>query len=97
MNAQYATKFLSPVSARLAVWIPALCVRSVNTVAKLIAYYTLAILMAVIPFGFLCLVMVNLSQIIADTYTLLAIYVVLYGLYAIYLLWMFASDEDLEY
>ena len=48
MNALYALNSLYLASARLAVWIPVLCVMSVNTVHKAI-YYALCAVLIVLP------------------------------------------------
>lgn len=93
-NVQSALLSLFHANALRVVWIPALCVRSVNTVRKF-AYYLLGALLALIPFYFLCLAMVTLASYAIDIYTLSAIFVVLYTLYGIYLVWMFADEDDL--
>lgn len=56
-------------------------------------YYALGVYLAVVPFAFIFLAMVKLSYTNLDNYELAAIWVVLYGLYAIYIVWMF-FDED---
>lgn len=100
MSVQYALISLSLASVYRVVWIPAHYVMSVSIVRKLIAYYTLAALVALIPFGFLMLVMFRLAEMSLDVYEFTAVFVVLYGLYAIYLMWLFLDDthpdDDIE-
>lgn len=58
-------------------------------------YYALGAYLAIVPFAMMCLAMMYLSYTSIDNYTLAAIGVVLYTLYAIYFAWMFC-DENLE-
>ena len=52
-------------------------------------YYALGVYLAVVPFAFLMLALIYLSYTSLDNYELAACGVVMYGLYFIYLIWMF--------
>lgn len=56
---------------------------------KKFAYYSLGAFLAVVPFTLIMLGLITLSYTSIDNYTLASIGVVLFGLYFIYLLWMF--------
>ena len=88
MCAQYAVKFLSPASASVAVWILAQCVRIASTVRKF-AYYTLGVLLALVPLVFIVMGMLYLSNSNITNASLVSYCVAMYGAYAIYLVWMF--------
>lgn len=52
-------------------------------------YYALGVYLAIVPFAFLFMAMLYLSYAMSDPYEWAAVCVVMYGLYFIYLVWMF--------
>lgn len=54
-----------------------------------VAYYLLGAYLAIVPFVFATLAMIQLSYTSLDNYEWAACGVVIYGIYFIYMLWMF--------
>lgn len=54
-----------------------------------VIYYFLGAFLAIVPFAMMMLALITLSYTSIDNYTLASISVVTFGLYFIYLVWMF--------
>lgn len=89
MSAAYAMRSQSLASAVHVVWTLALCVRSVNTVAKKIAYYALGTILAVVPFLMYLGVIVAIAQIPTYFEWQLAMTMPFGVLLVAYYVWMF--------